>query len=162
MSSHVDDIVLTSNILHHSQYQTFLKNEGLAAEIFVRLLMQSLAELVNMKDQNGNYLKIKEEHMREVLYKNFGDVRGEKVLEKCMENPDFVLNLIKFNDRRLDVFNGDYKNFLIKQYSNAYFAYFNKIKRITFTTILATQNNLDFLSAIYGLTFNLNRIQTKI
>lgn len=63
MSSHVDDIVLTSDILHHSEYQGFLDKEGLSAEVYIKLLMQSLSELINMKDQNGNFLKIKEEHI---------------------------------------------------------------------------------------------------
>ena len=64
--------------------------------------MQSLAELINMKDQNGNCLKIKEEHMREVLYKNFGEVEGEKILEKWMNGKhqlDFALSLDLFNDQ---------------------------------------------------------------
>ncbi|MBA7661519.1 hypothetical protein ES703_69538 [subsurface metagenome] len=162
MSSYIDDIVLTSNVLHKSEYEGFLKKEGLSAEVYVKLLMQSLTELVNMKDQNGNYLKIKEEHMREVLYRNFGELEGEKVLNKWRSHPNFITRLSEFNVRRLDAFKGDYKNFLTTKYSNAYSAYFKKVNRIFFTSILATRSNLDFLSAIYNLKFTLNPIQTRL
>jgi len=162
MSSHANDIVLTSDTLHHKEYESFLKKNGLSAEIYVKLLMQSLAELVNKKDQNGYYIKIKEDHIREALYKNFGEVEGEKILEKWKSAPNFIRRLSDFNVRRLDAFKGDYKNFLIQKYGNAYSAYFKKVKGITFTSILATQSNLDFLTSIYGLSFTLNPVQTKI
>jgi len=124
--------------------------------------MESLVELVDMKDQKGNFVKIKEDHMREVLYKNFGEIEGEKILKKWKGQGQFADNLRQFNDRRLDAFKGDYKNFLKNIYRNAYSAYFNRVSKITFTKILATQNNLDFLTTIYGLPFTLNPIQTKI
>lgn len=124
--------------------------------------MESLAELVNKKDRNGNYIKINEDHLKEVLYKNFGEVEGEKLLKKWKSAPDFVKRLSDFNDRRLDAFNGKYKKFLSENYGNAYSAYFSKVSKITFTKILATRSNLDFLTAIYGLPFTLNPIQTKI
>lgn len=162
MSSHVNDIVLTSDALHNGEYEKFLKKNGLSAEIYVKLLMQSLAELVGMKDQNGNYIKIKENHMREVLYKNFGEVEGEKILEKWKGQGQFAKSLRQFNDRRLYVFNGKYKQFLSQEYGNAYSAYFNRVNKITFTKILATQSNLDFVTTIYGLPFTLNPVQTKI
>lgn len=163
MSSHVDDIVLTSDDFHISHYETFLKKNGLDAEVYVKQLMKSLVELIEMKDQNGNFMKIDESHMRKVLYKNFGKVEGEKVLKNWMnEQSDFRLSLQKFNDRRLDAFNGDYKKFLDNQYSNAYSAYFHKVTKITYTKILATQSDLDFLSVIYGIPFKLRPIQMKI
>jgi len=165
MSSHVDDIVLTSDTLHHSKYENFLKDEGLAAEVYVKLLMQSLAELINMKDQNGNYLKIKEDHMREVLYKNFGEIEGEKILEKWMKGKhqlDFAKTLREFNNRRQDAFKGKYEQFLINKYGNAYSAYFKEVRKITYTKILATQSNLDFLSEIYGRIFTLRPAQVNL
>jgi len=151
----VDDIILTSDTLHHSKYENFLKDEGLAAEAYVKLLMQSLAELINMKDQNGNYLKIKEDHMREVLCKNFGEIEGENILEKWTSQLDFTYSLNLFNDRRLRTFIGDYENFLIDDYNIAYSAYYNEVVGITYTKVLATQSNLDFLSEIYGRPFTL-------
>jgi hypothetical protein len=110
-------------------------------------------------------VKIDESHMREVLYKNFGKVEGEKVLTKWM-NGDYQINFIdslrEFNDRRLDAFNGRYQQYLSTKYNNAYSAYFQKVKKITYTKILATQSDLDFLSVIYGITFTLRPIQMKI
>lgn len=162
MSSHVNDIVLTSDSIHHKEYEGFLKKGGIAAEIYVSLLMQSLSELIDMRDQNGNYMKINEKHIRAILYKNFGEVEGEKILEKWKGISGFTKRLNKFNDRRLDAFNGKYKQFSGRDYGNAYSAYYNKVKKITFTTILATSGNLAFLSAIYGLPFTLQPIQAKI
>lgn len=121
-----------------------------------------MGELVDKKDQKGNYIKIKEDHIREELYKNFGEVEGEKILEKWKGQSDFSNSLKLFNNRRLRAFNGEYKQFLSQNYGNAYSAYFNKVNKITFTNILATQSNLDFLSGVYGLTFTLRPIQTKI
>lgn len=162
MSSHVDDIVLTSDDFHISEYEGFLRKKGIEAEVYIKQLMKSLVELIEMKDHNGDFLKIKEEHMQEVLYKNFGEIEGEKVLEKWKSQDDFILSVRIFNDRRLDAFKGDYKNFLKNQYNNAYSAYYNKVRDITFTRILATHSNLDFLSTIYRIPFRLNPIQTRI
>ncbi|MFX1489564.1 MAG: hypothetical protein ACFFBI_10480 [Promethearchaeota archaeon] len=162
MSSHVDDIVLTSVDLHHSEYETFLTNGGLAAEDYVKLLMQSLSELIEMKDQNGNFLKIDESHMRDVLLKNFGEAEGQKLLDKWKSFPNFIQRLSEFNNRRLRTFNGDYKQFLSMKYHNAYSAYFKKVSRITYTKIFATQDNLDFLAIIYNKPFKLKPIQVKI
>jgi hypothetical protein len=162
MSSHVDDIVLTSDHFHISHYETFLKKNGLDAEVYVKQLMKSLVELIEMKDQNGNFLVIEEKHMRAVLYKNFGKVVGEQVLEGWKEQSDFIVRLTEFNDRRLRTFKGDYKQFLIDDYNNAYSAYYQRVTRITFTKILATRSDLDFLSTIYGIPFTLRPIQMKI
>ena len=126
--------------------------------------MQSLSELVNMKDQNGNYLKINEGHMKEVLYKNFGEVEGQKILDKWNEQSNFILNLDTFNLRRLKAYNGEYKQFLIDNYNIAYSKYYKKVDfdRITYTKIFATQNNLDFLTTIYNKPFTFSPIQIKI
>jgi hypothetical protein len=163
MSSHVDDIVLT-NVEIHNSYEKLLREKGLEldAEVYIKQLMKSLVELIEMKDQNGNFLKIDESHMKEVLYKNFGKVVGEQVLEGWKNAPDFIDRLTEFNDRRLDAFNGDYKKFLNNLYGNAYSAYFQKVTKITYTKILATQSDLDFLSTIYGIPFTLRPIQMKI
>lgn len=162
MSSHVDDVVLTSDDFHISEYETPLRREGIDMEIYIKQIMKSLVQLIEMRDANGNYIKIKEEHMRKMLYENLGEVAGEKVLEKWKGQPKFADSLKEFNDRRLDTFKGDYKNFLNQKYGNAYSAYFWRVRRITFTKILATQSNLDFLTTIYGVPFTLNPVQTKI
>jgi len=162
MSSHVDDVVLTSNDLHIKHYETPLKNKGLDMEIYVKQIMKSLVQLIEMRDGNGNYMKIEEKHMRKILYENFGEVTGEKVLEKWKEQDDFTISLRRFNDRRLKTFSGNYKQFLFDKYGNAYKAYFNKISKITYTKILATQNNLDYLNAIYGLKLTLNPITRRL
>ncbi len=164
MSTQVNDIVLTSATLHHAEYETFLTNNGIAAEAYIKLLMQSLSEMVDLKDANGNYIKFKESHMKEILYKNFGAVEGQKILDKWkgVGPIDFAKNLRTFNERRRDAFNGDYKKFLNRDYGNAYSAYYNKVNKITFTQILATQSNLDFLSGVYGLPFRLRPVQITI
>ncbi|MCK4379615.1 MAG: hypothetical protein KAW51_00645 [Candidatus Lokiarchaeota archaeon] len=162
MSSNIDDIVLTSDDFHISYYETFLRQQGLNAEIYVKQLMKSLVELIEMTDQNGNYILIDENHMREILYKNFGESEGEQVLAGWKKAPDFIRRLTDFNDRRLRTFNGNYKQFLSQTYSNAYSAYFQKVRGITFTKILATQSDLGFLSTIYGIPFTLRPTQTRI
>ena len=162
MTSHVDDVVLTSDDFHISHYETFLRENGLDAEIYVKQLMKSLVDLIEMKDQNGNFLVIEEKHMRAVLYKNFGESAGEQVLAGWKNAPDFTRRLGDFNNRRLRTFNGNYKQFLSQTYSNAYSAYFQKVRGITFTKILATQSDLDLLSMIYGTPFTLRPIQMKI
>ena len=126
--------------------------------------MQSLSELVNMKDQNGNYLKINEGHMKEVLYKNFGEVEGQNILDKWGQAPNFITRLGEFNLRRKDAINGDYEKFLKSKYTIAYSKYYTKVDfdRITYTKIFATQNNLDFLTAIYNKPFTFSPIQIKI
>jgi len=96
-----------------------------------------------------------EDHMREVLYKDFGEIEGKKVLKKWKSQRDFTLSLNRFNDRRLRTFSGDYKNFLKDDYNNAYSAYYKKVVGPTYTKILATQSNLDFLSLIYGIPITL-------
>lgn len=131
-------------------------------EIYVKQIMKSLVQLIEMRDANGNYIKIKEEHMRKILYENLGEVAGEKVLEKWKEQGDFAVSLKEFNDRREDAFNGDYEQFLIDNYKNAYFAYFNKISKITYTKILTTRDNLDYLNAIYGLKLTLRPISKRL
>jgi len=162
MTSHIDDVMLTSNELHIKHYETPLRNKGLDMEIYVKQVMKSLVQLIEMRDGSGNYMKIKEEHMRKVLYKNFGEVAGEKVLEKWEKQGDFMKSLGAFNDRRLKAFNGDYKQFLIDDYKNAYSAHFNRISKITYTKILTTQDNLDYLNAIYGLKLTLRPISKKL
>ena len=162
MTSHVDDVVLTSDDLHFSYYEKFLRENGLDAEVYVKQLMKSLVELIEMKDQNGGFMKIEENHMREVLYKNYGNVAGEQVLEGWKTAPEFIRRLTDFNDRRLRTFNGDYKQYLSQTYGNAYSAYYQKVTKITFTKILATQSDLDFLFTIYGIIFTLKPIQMRI
>ena len=100
--------------------------------------------------------------MREVLYENFGEGEGEKVLGEWKSQKDFMDSLNRFNDRRLRTFGGDYKNFLKDDYNNAYSAYYKKAVGPTYTKILATQNNLDFLSGIYGIPFTLKPVQRRI
>ena len=162
LRSHLDDIVLTSDDFHISHYETFLRENGLDVEIYVKQFMKSLVEFIEMKDQNGNFLNIDESHMMEVLYKNFGKLAGEQVLEGWKEQDDFILSLNIFNNRRLRTFKGDYKQFLIDDYNNAYSAYYQRVTRITFTKILATRSDLDFLSVIYGMPFTLKPIQMMI
>jgi len=162
MSSHVDDIVLTSDDFHISEYEGLLRKEGLDAEIFIKQLMKSLVELIEMKDQNGNFLKINEHHMREVLYKNFGEIKGEKVLEKWKGQKDFVDSLRKFNSRRQYALKGEYEQFLKLRYKNAYSAYYKKVIGPTYTKILATQSNLDFLTMIYLIPFTLKPVQRRL
>lgn len=162
MSSHVDDIVLTSNELHIKEYETPLKKGGLDMEIYIKQIMKCLVQLIELRDVNGNYIKIKEEHMKKVLHENLGEVTGEKVLEKWKNQDDFKKSLDLFNDRRLSAFNGDYKQFLIDDYKNAYKAYFSEIGKVTYTKILSTQSNLDFLNLIYGLKLTLRPISTRL
>lgn len=162
MSSHLDDIVLTSNELHIKHYETPLRKKGLDMEIYVKQIMKSLVQLIEMRDANGNYIKVKEEHMIKILYENLGEVAGEKVLKKWKAQGNFAQSLKEFNDRREDAFNGNYKKFLIDNYKNAYSAYFSEINKITYSKILATQSNLDYLNAIYGLKLILRPISKRL
>ena len=162
MSSHVDDVVLTSDDFHIKEYEPPLRREGIDMEIYIKQIMKSLVQLIEMRDASGNFLEIKEKHMRKVLYENFGEVAGEKVLKKWKAQGDFALNIKKFNNRREDAFNGNYKQFLIDNYKNAYSAYFSKVNKITYSKILATQSNLDYLNAIYGLKLTLRPISKSL
>ena len=123
LRSHLDDIVLTSDDFHISHYETFLRENGLDVEIYVKQFMKSLVELIEMKDQNGNFLVIEEKHMREVLYKNFGESAGEQVLAGWNPNdPSFTVRLNEFNNRRERAYKGEYNTYLIDKYNNAYSA----------------------------------------
>ncbi|MFX1490263.1 MAG: hypothetical protein ACFFBI_14020 [Promethearchaeota archaeon] len=162
MSSHVDDIVLTNVDIHHSEYEKMLRKRGIDAEVYIKQLMKSLVEIIEMKDQNGNYLKIEEKNIKEILYKNFGVVEGEKVLEKWKSQKDFEASLKVINSRKKYAFQGKYEEFLKLRYNKAYSAYYKKVKGITFTKILVTQDNLDFLRSVYGMRFKLKPMQIKI
>ncbi|MFX1296923.1 MAG: hypothetical protein ACFFD2_18955 [Promethearchaeota archaeon] len=163
MSSYIDDFVLTSDDFHLSEYEPFLDENGLDAEVYVKQLMKSLVDLIEMKDPNGNFIKIDENHMREVLYKNFGETEGEIILKRWKKQQDFTLSLRKFNDRRRNAFNGEYEKMLIDNYDTAYSAYFNEVSKITLTKILATRSNVDFLNIIYQgrYTFALRPIERR-
>jgi hypothetical protein len=167
MSSYIDDFVLTSDDFHLSEYEPFLDENGLDAEVYVRQLMNSLVELIEIKDQNGNFMRIDESHIREVLYKNFGEIDGEKILDRWMNGDhqkSFIDSLDEFNWRRERTFHGEYEALLSQRYDTAYSAYFNKVSKITLTRIFATQNNVDFLNLIYQgrYTFALRPIQQRI
>ena len=129
--------------------------------------MKSLVELIEIKDQNGNFMKIDETHMKKVLYRNFGKIEGEMILDRWMNGDhqsDFIAVLEEFNDRRENAFNGDYEKLLIDNYDTAYSAYFNEVSKITLTKILAMQSNVDFLNTIYQgrYIFTLRPIQQRI
>ncbi len=169
MTSHVDDFVLTSDDIHLSEYEKFLKANGLDAEVYVKQLMSSLVELIEMKGQNGNFMKIDETRIRDVLRRNFGETEGEAILDRWMNGDhqsDFTATLDEFNDRREDAFNGKYEYFLSQNYDTAYSAYFKEVSKITLTkNLLATQSNADFLNIIYQgrYTFALSKsIQQRI
>jgi hypothetical protein len=167
MSSYIDDFVLTRDDFHLSEYEPFLDENGLDAEIYMRQLMRSLVELIEMKDQSGSFMKIDENHIREVLDRNFGDTEGEIILDRWMNGDhqtDFITALNEFNDRRESAFNGEYQKFLIDNYDTAYSVYFNKVSKITLTKILATQSSLNFLNIIYQgrYTFTLKPIPRRI
>ena len=139
-----------------------LKNALILTYATSTMMFIAISAIVRVFAIDLGYGVIKEEHMRKILYENLGEVAGEKVLERWKGQGKFANNLKEFNSRRLDTFKGDYKNFLIQKYGNAYSAYFWRVRRITFTKILATQSNLDFLTMIYGVPFTLNPVQTKI
>jgi hypothetical protein len=167
MSSHVDDSVLTSDNIHLSEYETFLREKGLEAEIYVQQLMKCLVELIEITDQNGGFVKIGINDIRNVLYKNFGEVEGEIILDRWMNGDhqsDFGKTLDEFNDRRQYAFNKEYENFLSEKYDTAYSAYFFKVRGLTLTKILATRNNVEFLNIIYRgrYTFTLKPIPRPI
>ena len=152
MSSHVDDIVLTSDDFHLSEYEKFLDDNGINAEVYIKQLMKSLTELIDMTDQDGNYIKIGEKEIRGVLHRNFGEIEGKKVLERWKDGKhqsDFAASLAEFNKRREYAFNGEYEQFLIDKYDTAHTGYFNAVRKITLTKILATRDNLAFLNLIY-------------
>lgn len=167
MSSHINDFVLTSDDFHLSEYETFLRREGLDAEVYVKQLMKSLVELIEMKDQSGNFIDIDVDDIRRILTKNFGETVGDVILDRWMKGhhqPDFIKTLEEFNRRREYAFNGKYEQLLNDKYDTAYSAYFNEVGRITLTPILATGSNVDFLNTIYQgrYTFTLKPIPRRI
>ena len=151
MSSHVWDILLTSENLESTYNKVFHSMVPRVAEAFFKGILNALGNLVNQKDENGGDIEVNQNIIINSLKKNFGSMVGEP-LRYWEKQGSLDLSIKVINKRKMIIKNQGYEQFLKTFFSNAYENYFYKIKGIKFTNAIATQEDVEFIKKIYQNT----------
>lgn len=163
MSSHTQDLIVTSKRFHR-KYEVLQNTLGWrGAEVYVETLIKCLEELLTLKDSSGSLRKIKDSDVRQVLQKNFGSdwksVYNGWVSEftQGMDGIDNYKDALdKINERRLKYMPGNpdgyaYKDFLLKEYKVVFYNdYWKNLKgRPVISRIIASQKDIDYFNILF-------------
>lgn len=164
MSTHTQDLIDTSKRFH-AKYEALKNRYGWrAAEIYVETLVNSLNELMSLRDSSGNIRKIQDSDVITVLQNNFGsewksvyDGWVSEFTQGMSGIDNYQDALEKINDRRLKYLPGNaygntIKDFLYKEYRSLYDSNYDKYLRgsILISKVIATQEDINY----YNILFN--------
>jgi len=151
MSSHVWDILLISKNLESSYNAVFRSKNPLVSEAFFKGIIDAFVDLVNLKDENGNLVKIDNDILINILGKYLGSSVHEPLRQ--WEKQGSLNDSIKSLNRRRSILkNHGYEQFLKDCFEKAYKNHFKQIKGLKLTNALATQQDIDLLNEIYQNT----------
>ena len=150
MSSHVWDILLTSENRESAYNKVFHSMSPRVAEAFFKGILNALETIVKQKDKNGELIEVNHNLIIDSLKKNFGSMIGEPLRYWKQRSMDLSMEVI--NKRKMVIQNHGYEQFLKTFFSNAYENYFKKIKGLKFNNALATQEDVEFIKKIYRNT----------
>lgn len=150
MSSHVWDILLTSENLESTYNKVFHSMSPRVAEAFFKGILNALEAIVKKKDKNGELIEVNQNIIIDSLKKNFGSMIGEPLRHWKQGSLDLSIEVI--NKRKMVIKNNGYEQFLKTFFNNAYENYFKKIKGLKFNNALATQEDVEFIKKIYQNT----------
>ena len=117
--------------------------------------------MIYYKDSRGNpKVSVGRTEIREVLIKNLGSEKGQEAFLRWTSTPEFIDNLVTFNDHRTFAVNGEFKELLLegfpKNYRIRYADAKNFVKsgafQLKLRSFISTEASLDFLNYLYKLS----------